>query len=224
MKEEHITDALNILNDDIIEEASKVRSNAKPTRKWVKWGVMAACLCIAIVGIITIRQQSREISFSYVESPALVSLDEEPKMQREDLKNILVNNIVVRGTVRDCSYLRIEAGNSTWYITTINVDIDQVIRGGVDTSTISIVSAQCYTDTDIGEQFPVQTGLADCVSGTEGVFAISNVPEDSTWDIGNKRVSVKEFGNYFYRIRCSLQDDSIVYGDSILNINEVKNA
>ena len=30
MKKEHINDALNMLNDDIIEEANKVRANAKP--------------------------------------------------------------------------------------------------------------------------------------------------------------------------------------------------
>ena len=48
MKKEHISDALNMLNDDIIEETNNVRTNAKPTRKWVKWGVVAACLCLAV--------------------------------------------------------------------------------------------------------------------------------------------------------------------------------
>ena len=46
MKKEHISDALNMLNDDIIEETNNVRTNAKPKRKWVKWGVVAACLCL----------------------------------------------------------------------------------------------------------------------------------------------------------------------------------
>ena len=36
MKKEHISDALNMLNDDIIEETNNVRTNAKPKRKWVK--------------------------------------------------------------------------------------------------------------------------------------------------------------------------------------------
>ena len=48
MKKEHISDALNMLNDDIIEETNKVRANAKPTRKWVKWGTVAACLCLTV--------------------------------------------------------------------------------------------------------------------------------------------------------------------------------
>ena len=48
MKKEQISDALNMLNDDIIEETNNVRTNAKPKRKWVKWGVVAACLCLAV--------------------------------------------------------------------------------------------------------------------------------------------------------------------------------
>ena len=35
MKKEHISDALNMLNDDIIEETNNVRTNAKPKRKWL---------------------------------------------------------------------------------------------------------------------------------------------------------------------------------------------
>ena len=50
MKKEHINDALNMLNDDIIEETNNVRTNAKPKRKWVKWGVAAACLCLVVIG------------------------------------------------------------------------------------------------------------------------------------------------------------------------------
>ena len=50
MKKEHISDALNMLNDDIIEETNNVRTNAKPKRKWVKWGVAAACLCLVVIG------------------------------------------------------------------------------------------------------------------------------------------------------------------------------
>ena len=56
MKKEHISDALNMLNDDIIEETNKVRANAKPTRKWVKWGAVAACLCLLVCGTFLYQQ------------------------------------------------------------------------------------------------------------------------------------------------------------------------
>ena len=58
MKKEHISDALNMLNDDIIEETDKVRVNVKPTRKWIKWGVAAACLCLVLAAVIPALQNN----------------------------------------------------------------------------------------------------------------------------------------------------------------------
>ena len=43
-------------------------------------------------------------------------------------------------------------------------------------------------------------------------------------DIGGRSTAVREFGDYIYRIRCSLQEDSIVYDDLVLPISEVETA
>lgn len=154
-----------------------------------------------------------------------VSREEEPVMQRDDLKNILVNNIVVWGTVQDCSYLRIRAGDSVWYLTTMRVAVDTVIRGEADAPTIDIVSAECYTGEPVPEEeFPVRPGIADCIPGTEGIFAVGSVQAGAVWDIGGRSTAVREFGDYIYRIRCSLQEDSIVYDDLVLPISEVETA
>ncbi|MCD2491092.1 hypothetical protein LQE92_00445 [Lacrimispora sp. NSJ-141] len=49
MKKEEISDALNMLHDDIIEETNLVRREKKKKRlHWVKWGVVAACLVLAV--------------------------------------------------------------------------------------------------------------------------------------------------------------------------------
>ena len=76
----------------------------KKPHAWVKWGVIAACLCIVIAGFFVIRQRAAALPVEQVENPVFVSREEEPVMQRDDLKNMLVNNIVVWGTVQDCSY------------------------------------------------------------------------------------------------------------------------
>ena len=72
-----------MLNDDIIKKTDKVHFAARPKQKWIKWGVMAACLCIVIFGIMTIGQRFETRSFDYAESPALVSLDEGPEIEKE---------------------------------------------------------------------------------------------------------------------------------------------
>lgn len=102
----------------------------KKPHAWVKWGVIAACLCIVIAGFFVIRHRAAALPVEQVENPVFVSREEGPVMQRDDLKNMLVNNIVVWGTVQDCSYLRIRVGDSVWYLTTMRVAVDTVIRRG----------------------------------------------------------------------------------------------
>jgi len=49
MKPEHISDALNMLHDDIIEETGRVRENHKQgKKKWWKWAVAAACFVFIV--------------------------------------------------------------------------------------------------------------------------------------------------------------------------------
>ena len=55
MKKEHISDALNMLNDDIIEETNNVRTNAKPKRRWERQIAAVACICLIVVGVFAWR-------------------------------------------------------------------------------------------------------------------------------------------------------------------------
>lgn len=50
MKKEHISDALNMLDDDILEEVNRVRENKRNHKRkmWWKWVVAAACFVILI--------------------------------------------------------------------------------------------------------------------------------------------------------------------------------
>ena len=58
MKKEQISDALNMLNDDIIEETNNVRTNAKPKRRWERQIAAVACICLIVVGVFAWRNFS----------------------------------------------------------------------------------------------------------------------------------------------------------------------
>lgn len=194
-------------------ESDQKKSNGK-----IKWCVIAGCLLLAAVAILVFSRRS-ELA-ERVEDPTLISL-EEPVLQEEDFKAIVESNIAVQGTVRECAYFRVEAGRSVCFIVSMTVDVDTVLHGEVDAASIRIVSASGYTDTDVGDAFPVRDGLLDCVPGTQSVFVISRIPEDSAWDIGGKTMSAHKFGDYTYRLRCSLQDNTLVTGDLTLNLDEI---
>ena len=57
MTKEQLSDALSMLNDDMIEEADKVRSSARLRRRWVRWGVLAACLCLVLAAALSLMQR-----------------------------------------------------------------------------------------------------------------------------------------------------------------------
>ena len=49
MKPEQIHDALNSLDDRLIEETDRLRNRKRPSQ-WKKWTAMAACLCLVALG------------------------------------------------------------------------------------------------------------------------------------------------------------------------------
>ena len=138
-------------------ESDQKKSNGK-----IKWCVIAGCLLLAAAAILIIGRKAG--TAERVEDPALVSL-EEPVVQKEDFKAIVESNIAVQGTVRECAYFRVEAGRSVCFIVSMTVDVDAVLHGEVDAASIRIVSASGYTDTDVGDAFPVRDGLLDCEPG-----------------------------------------------------------
>ena len=58
MRKEHISDALNMLSDDIIEETDAVRTNSKPKRRWARPIAAAACICLIVAGVFAWRNFS----------------------------------------------------------------------------------------------------------------------------------------------------------------------
>ena len=55
MKREKLCDAMNLLPDDIIHETENVRAGKKRGNKtWLKWGTAVACLCLVIIGTLTL--------------------------------------------------------------------------------------------------------------------------------------------------------------------------
>ncbi len=50
MKREKFCELLGEINEDYVKEAETIKKAKKPV--WVKWGAMAACLCLIIVGAV----------------------------------------------------------------------------------------------------------------------------------------------------------------------------
>lgn len=76
MKQEHISDALNLLEDDIIEETDNVRKNKKnPQRGLTRWGVLVACLCLLVISTVLASRLTKEEKKGPTELPLLTISD-----------------------------------------------------------------------------------------------------------------------------------------------------
>ena len=56
MRKEHISDALQMLNDDIIEDTNRVRATRRKKRVLPGWCAAAACLILLVGGTVLLRQ------------------------------------------------------------------------------------------------------------------------------------------------------------------------
>lgn len=57
MRTELISDMLDMLDDDLIAEADMLRRKNNVKRKWRKWGLLAACLCLMLAGSVRTLQR-----------------------------------------------------------------------------------------------------------------------------------------------------------------------
>lgn len=53
MKKENISDALNNIDFDMVEDVYESTQQKKKSNKslWLKWGTVAACLCLCVMAI-----------------------------------------------------------------------------------------------------------------------------------------------------------------------------
>ena len=60
MKKEEFCDVLGDINESYVEEARAGRTIKKPV--WIKWGAIAACLCVVIsLSVIILHQDEPEL-------------------------------------------------------------------------------------------------------------------------------------------------------------------
>ena len=58
MTNEKLYEAIGEISDNKIKEAKQVRKNKQPI--WLKWGAVAACLCLVLVGSVVLMQRDPE--------------------------------------------------------------------------------------------------------------------------------------------------------------------
>lgn len=226
MKKEDFFEVLGELDDDIVKEARSMEKKNKATRlSLVKWGVAAACLCLAAAAVFfykdgdppeTISKRLEEYGLlaETIEDPIFtVSGKEMPEIRKEDLLRILKTKTVVTGKVQRSSHVEVTVGNEHWYITQITLEVSDVISGEVSDDSVEIVSACVYVgdEEEMRGQFLIEGSLLECQDGAEGVFVLRDIENDVVWNIGDVEVAVRSLGNHMLTMRLGVENGQYTY-------------
>ena len=96
MIEDNIHDALNLLDDDLIEEVEYLRNRKKrENKKWISWTAMAACMCIVVgsMGLYFINNfgstgANESAGMLETNGDAESAIEDENKMESESMREV----------------------------------------------------------------------------------------------------------------------------------------
>lgn len=187
MNQDHLSDALNYLDNTIIEETNAVRQNPKGPRKNIyKWASIAACLAIFVGSYSIIQFASKDnmeksttesiagdeeanllenqipetADKTSSESSILVETDENTSSKQECSSTLLKQDIVIfKGTVMALTETE-----------SVSIQVEETYRGTLQKEEIVLVylppTSETYT-------------LSDLTIGTHGIFMPSTSSENT---------------------------------------------
>lgn len=88
MKEQRLLKAMGKVDEKYIEEASPVQQTKRPG--WLKWGAIAACLCLVVVGAV-LPMMNNETPTRHQEESTTHVLGEEPAV--DEVEVVEVNGV-----------------------------------------------------------------------------------------------------------------------------------
>lgn len=236
MKKEDFFEVLGELDDGLVNDATSTEKNNKAARlRLVKWGVAAACLCLAAAAAffyksgdspktLSRRLEERGLFAETIEDPIFtVSGEERPELRKEDLLRILQAGTVVKGKVQRSSYVEVTAENEHWYIVQITLEVSDVISGVVSGDSVELVSACEYIgdEEETRGQFLIEGSLLECRDGTEGVFVLREIERDVVWNIGGIDVAARSHGDHMVTMRLGVENDQYTYNGITITGDEI---
>ncbi len=242
MKQENISDALNNIDFDMVEdvyESTKAKKK-RPTSSWHKWGAIAACFAVALIAVVGIRFSGYFYQPVYLENGKIdvLSLPGAQVMQSlpdvsqgisgdiypaDEFVSILKErtDLIVYGTIQNLKTVKVdEIGAYSWYVSTFEIHVIEEIRNGCGAQTITAVSAARYYN-DMPEYICGLSSNFDLAESKAGLFVMrENI--DETWRIAGADLTVSELGDYRASSQFECDGQSFNYFGHLIDLDELK--
>ena len=203
MNAKKFSDALSELDPRYLEEAlSYKRRTKKPV--WLKWGALAACFAVLVVGVFSVNRQRNKISLSdnssnvaayYTSNPFITSSSESLIFLTEEELFTTFNTAIFKGTVSSIRNIVVNFNGDKVYRAVAEIEIEEVYRGPCSAGdTVSallpcpIVKGFWMTDTSTVSAMEV---------GTTGIFMpMVYDDENSIWGQNGAKLDKRDIADY----------------------------
>ncbi len=216
MKPENISDAMNGIDDDIIEETEKVRGNVRTKRNRKRFRIggaaFAACFAAVLLAVflapepgrqqsqndqIVLSERSSGVTVRYAEgaegqegissSSSLIALTEEELFTYHD-------TAVFRGTVAEIRNIEIDFNGSRECRAIAEIRVEKVYRGSCSVGdTVSVLLPCALTEGVWVEDTEVVSRMR---AGMTGIFMPMIYGGDSVWEQNGAVLALQDIADY----------------------------
>ena len=204
MNAKKFSDAMSELDPKYVDEALNYKKKAKKPG-WIKWGVLAACLTVLIVGVFSVKQQRNQISLSsnstnvtayYTNNPFLVanSSDSLVFLTEEELFTTF-NTAIFKGTVSEIRNIILNFNGDKAYRAIAEITVEQVYRGPCSAGDTISVLLPCPL---IKGFWATDTSTVSAMeAGTTGIFMpMIYDDENSFWEQNGAKLDKRDLAGY----------------------------
>ena len=212
--------AMDHINEKYIEEALEpektvemkylAQRNTRLGKTWI--AVIAAVLVYLLSGAVILivlggrgnkqdngltdyfRKQG--LSAEVVNDPVHIEVSERPWIPKEDmLKRLQRAESILDCTIEEINYLKIKEKKSgdVWYVTTMKLSLNNVIRGTCDQKQFTVVSVAV---TNASVDFFFEPALENCKEKMRAAFVLKKVGDNDYWTIDGSKIPIHELGEY----------------------------
>jgi len=235
--------AIRAVDDDILER-SETASYGQKKNGWLKCGALAACFGLiltvalttlpgilkgpnkiptpgpgpAVNELVPLFYYMKEINLEAREivAPRLFDESEMPVVTKEQIIATIENNTAVQGTVTSLNSVCVQSSDTTWYITTMTIAVEEVLSGTAD-SEVHIVCASSYSGVIDTDMVPAP-GLSDCHVGMRSVFVLKDI-DNEPWTIAGTEIYPTSLGEYSVMYQLARDENTLIFTDQNITVS-----
>lgn len=245
MKVENILDAIGAINDEAVRDA-KIYRRAKSNSavKWGAMaaclGLIVTAAMAALPGLLKEPGgvvpppnpnpgpgvNSPASLFDYmtqmnleakeIVNPEFFETAEMPAITKEQMKAAIENNTTVQGTITALNSVCVQDYDTTWYITTMTIAVEEVLSGTAD-SEVHVVCASSYSGMSDSNLVPAP-GISGCYEGMRSVFVLRDIYAEP-WMIAGAEIYPTSLGEYFVLYQLERDDNTLTFAEQNITVS-----